>query len=84
MLKKLALGGAVVATFAGIGFATPAQAATPYPKDNNVNVSSQSGNVVVCGNKAIGDITIPILNLSPVTSADREPVDCSIRNTQQN
>ena len=84
MLKKLALGGAVVATFAGMGFATPAQAETPYPRDNNVNVGSQSGNVIVCGNSAIGDIFVGLLNLAPVTLADRRPVDCSVRSYQNN
>lgn len=80
MLKKLALGGAAVAAFAGLGIATPALADVPWPNnENEFNISEQSGNTVVCGNKAIGDITVAILNLNPVVSSDKEPVDCSIR-----
>ena len=82
MLKKLALGGAVVAAFAGMGFATPAQAATPWPGGDKINVSQQNDNTVVCGNKTIGDITIPIIPLTPVTLVDREPVNCNITNHQ--
>jgi hypothetical protein len=82
MLKKLALGGAVLAAFAGMGLATPAQAnsGVPWPSnENKFNVSEQSDNVVVCGNRGIGDILIPVIPLAPVTFADREEVDCSIR-----
>ncbi|GAA5071052.1 hypothetical protein HNP84_009152 [Thermocatellispora tengchongensis] len=85
MLKKLVLGGAAVSAFAGLGLVTPALADTPWPgNENNINVSKQSDNVTVCGNKAIGDITVVLLNLNPVTSADREPVDCSIKAVQNN
>ncbi|MCG5217194.1 hypothetical protein [Streptosporangium sp. KLBMP 9127] len=84
MLKKLALGGAVIVAAAGLGLATPAQAETPYPRDNNVNVASQNGNVIVCGNSAIGDIVVTLISLAPVTVADRQPVDCSVRSYQNN
>lgn len=78
MLKKLALGSAAVAAFAGLGLATPAYAGN----ENEFNISEQSGNVIVCGNKAIGDITVVLLNLNPVVSSDRQPLDCGIRAQQ--
>jgi hypothetical protein len=83
MLKQLAVGGAVVAAFAGLGLATPAQAETPYPGERKINISNQSGNTITCRNSAIGDINILLLPLTPVTSADRENVDCGIRANQQ-
>ncbi|MDF5751462.1 hypothetical protein [Spongiactinospora sp. TRM90649] len=76
MLKKLAFSGAVLAAFAGVGLAAPAHA-TVGPDENNV--AQQSGNVIVCGNSAIGDITIPLIPLSPVTINSQKPVDCSVR-----
>jgi hypothetical protein len=81
MLKKLVLGGAVLAAFAGVSLATPAQAASvaPWPNENKVNVSEQSGNVVVCGNRGIGDISLLVVPVSPVTFVDRENVDCGFR-----
>jgi hypothetical protein len=83
MLKQLTLGGAAIAAFASLGLATPAQAETPYPGGGTINVSNQSDNVIVCGNKAIGDITAAIINLSPVTNVNRQPVDCSIQANQR-
>ncbi|GLW05579.1 hypothetical protein Misp01_07090 [Microtetraspora sp. NBRC 13810] len=79
MLKKLALGGAVLTAWAGLGLATPAQADAPWPKPGGDNVAAQANNVVVCGNKAIGDISIPLIPLQPVTFNNTQPVDCSIR-----
>ncbi|SDQ84630.1 hypothetical protein [Thermostaphylospora chromogena] len=75
MLKKLVLAG-VAAAFTGM-VAAPAQAA-PW-NENEFNVSEQSGNVIVCGNSAIGDILIPLIPLQPVTTADRDTVDCGVR-----
>jgi hypothetical protein len=78
MLKKLVFGGAVVASFAGLGLATPAQATVPWPD----NVSNQSGNVIVCGNGVIDNVVVTLLNLAPVTSGNQKTVDCSIRVNQ--
>ena len=80
MLKKLVLGGVALTALTG-GLATPAMA-NPWD-GRTINVSEQNGNVTVCGNKAIGDITVAILNLNPVTTADREPVDCGIQVLQK-
>ena len=77
MLKKLVLTGIAATAFAGLGVAAPAQAA-PW-NENEFNVSEQSGNVIVCGNSAIGDILIPLIPLQPVTTADRDTVDCGVR-----
>ncbi|GAA5071062.1 hypothetical protein HNP84_009150 [Thermocatellispora tengchongensis] len=79
MLKKLVLGGAALAAFAGLGLTTPAQADAPWPGGGDVNVSEQSGNTIVCGNQAIGDILILLVPLTPVTQADRDGVDCGVR-----
>ncbi|SDQ84580.1 hypothetical protein [Thermostaphylospora chromogena] len=84
MLKKFLVAGAVLAGFAGMGLATPAQAYVGEPKpvnENDYNVSSVGDPVVVCGNSVIGDLT---LNLSallglPATDADKKSVDCSIK-----
>ncbi|MDF5751463.1 hypothetical protein [Spongiactinospora sp. TRM90649] len=78
MLKKLAIGG-TLAAFAVAGIGAPAMAATPWPQDQDLNTSTQSGNVVVCGNSTIGDIFIGLLTLAPVTVSKKDPVDCSIR-----
>ncbi|RBQ16450.1 hypothetical protein DP939_29430 [Spongiactinospora rosea] len=83
MLKKLALGGTMIAAFAGVGLAAPAHAATPWP-GGETNASQQNGNTITCGNSAIGDVFVNLLNLTPVTLADRKPVDCGIRVTQNN
>ncbi|MEU7897181.1 hypothetical protein AB0B45_30495 [Nonomuraea sp. NPDC049152] len=80
MLKKLALSGAVLAAFAGLALATPAQADTwPKSRESDQNVSTVSGNLAVCGNRGIGDISIVAITLNPVTFADREPVDCNVK-----
>ncbi|GAA5071058.1 hypothetical protein HNP84_009151 [Thermocatellispora tengchongensis] len=85
MLKKFVLGGVAMAAFAGVGLAAPALADAPPPRnENDVNVAEQSGNVIVCGNHAIGDIVVTLLNLAPVTTASRQPVDCSITVHQRN
>ncbi|GLW05578.1 hypothetical protein Misp01_07080 [Microtetraspora sp. NBRC 13810] len=79
MLKKLALGGAVLAAWAGLGLA-PAHAAAPWPwPEGGDNTAAQSNNVIVCGNQTIGDIAVTLLNLAPVTLNNKKPVDCSIR-----
>ncbi|RBQ16451.1 hypothetical protein DP939_29435 [Spongiactinospora rosea] len=77
MLKKLAIGGMLTA-FAVSGVAAPAVAAAPWPGDET-NTAQQSGNVIVCGNSAIGDIIVTLLNLAPVSVATKKPVDCSVR-----
>ncbi|WP_084955787.1 hypothetical protein [Thermoactinospora rubra] len=81
MLKKLAFSGAVIAAFAGAALATPAQADT-WPNALEKNVSEASGNIAVCGNRSIGDIIIVLVPVSPVTVADKEPVDCSVKVVQ--
>jgi hypothetical protein len=78
MLKKLALGGTMIAALAAMVLATPAQAATPYP-GNETNAAQQNGNTITCGNSAIGDVAVTLLNLTPVTLAERKPLDCGIR-----
>ena len=84
MLKKLVLGGAAAATFAGLGLVTPAHAAlAPWPNnENEFNVSGQSGNTVVCGNKVLDDLLILLVPVTPVVVNDRDTVDCSIRAQQ--
>ncbi|MCG5217192.1 hypothetical protein [Streptosporangium sp. KLBMP 9127] len=85
MLKKFLASGAVIAGFAGLGFAAPAHATTPWPQpENHSNVSSQNDNVFVCGNKTIGDITAAVITLAPVTTADNDSTDCGVRNNQNN
>ncbi|MDF5751464.1 hypothetical protein [Spongiactinospora sp. TRM90649] len=81
MLKKLALSGTMIAAFAGMALATPAQAATPWPGGEN-NASQQNGNTITCGNTAIGDVAVTLLNLTPVTLADRKSIDCGVRVNQ--
>ena len=84
MIKNLALGGAAIAAFAGLVLATPAHAVSgpPWPSDNETNVATQSDNVIVCGNRGIGAITTTGANVGPLTFANNEAVDCSIRATQ--
>ncbi|MEU7897185.1 hypothetical protein AB0B45_30515 [Nonomuraea sp. NPDC049152] len=83
MLKKLALSGAVLAAFAGVGLATPAQADTwPKPSDAAQNVSTQNGNTAVCGNQGIGDVTAVVLNFTPVVIRDNKAVTCQVIATQ--
>ncbi|GAA5071067.1 hypothetical protein HNP84_009149 [Thermocatellispora tengchongensis] len=77
MLKKLVLGGVAAAAFAGFAFAGPAQAAAPWPP-RDVDVAEQSGNVIVCGNHAIGDVLVTLIPLAPISIVHRDPVDCSI------
>ncbi|MDF5751465.1 hypothetical protein [Spongiactinospora sp. TRM90649] len=78
MLKKFIVSGAVVAGFAALSLAAPAYASDEYDND----VATQSGNTIVCGNRTIGDISVPILNLAPVTFSNNEATDCSIRTNQ--
>ncbi|WP_084955794.1 hypothetical protein [Thermoactinospora rubra] len=81
MLKKLAFSGAVIAAFAGAALATPALADT-WPNELEKNVSEASGNIAVCGNRGLGDILIPLVPLTPVTIADDESVECSVKVVQ--
>ncbi|MEU7897180.1 hypothetical protein AB0B45_30490 [Nonomuraea sp. NPDC049152] len=77
MLKRLAFGGALFAALAGVAFASPAQAETPRPNDSNT--AKAHGNVIVCGNSAVGDIIAVVGALAPVSFVKQQPVDCSIR-----
>lgn len=81
MLKKLVLTGIAATAFAGLGVAAPAQAA--LGNENEINVSEQSGNFIVCGNRAIGDVFLLLVPLTPITIADRTPVNCSVTATQK-
>ena len=65
MFKKLVLGGAALAAFSTLSVAGAATAS--------------ADNMAICGNQAIGDILVPIIPLTPVTSADREPVNCGVQ-----
>lgn len=86
MLKKLMLGGAAAAAFAGLGVVPPAAADSyPLPKKataKGVNVAQQNGNVVVCGNRGIDELLVLVAPLSPVTQINRDKTDCSNRKTQ--
>ena len=86
MLKKFLAVGAVVAGFAGMGLSAPAQAnSEPWPvNENHYNIASQNDNVSVCGNRAIGDITLGLITLNPMTDADDNSVDCSFKINQKN
>ncbi|MEU7897186.1 hypothetical protein AB0B45_30520 [Nonomuraea sp. NPDC049152] len=84
MLKQLLVGGAVIAGLAGVAFAAPAQADKwPKPSETERNISAVTGNVAVCGNRGIGDITVALLNFNPVTSADNESTGCNVTVNQQ-
>ncbi|MEV5413853.1 hypothetical protein AB0K60_34120 [Thermopolyspora sp. NPDC052614] len=65
MLKKLVLGTAALAAFSTVGVTGTAMAGADH--------------TAICGNQAIGDILVPIIPLTPVTSADREPVNCGVQ-----
>ncbi len=71
MFKKLVLGGAALAAISTLGVAGAATA--------NAGVLTRGDNMAICGNQAIGDILVPIIPLTPVTSADREPVNCGVQ-----
>ncbi|MFD0655816.1 hypothetical protein [Thermocatellispora tengchongensis] len=43
-----------------------------------MDVAEQSGNVIVCGNHAIGDVLVTLIPLAPISIVHRDPVDCSI------
>ncbi|GLW05580.1 hypothetical protein Misp01_07100 [Microtetraspora sp. NBRC 13810] len=75
MFRKLLVAGAVVSGFAGL--ASPAQAGGHWPPPDHDNISTQSGNTAVCGNETIGDITLGLITLAPVTATGNEPVNCN-------
>jgi len=88
MLKKFLVAGAVLAGFAGMGLAAPAQAEVggPWPvNDNDYNISSIGDPVAVCGNSVINDLTVGISALlaNPVMDADKHTVACNISVTQK-
>jgi len=87
MLKKFLVAGAVLAGFAGMGLAAPAQAdsGNPWPiNKNHFNISSVGDPVAVCGNSVINDLTLGLSLLSgPVTDADQHGVACNISVTQE-
>ena len=87
MLKKFLVAGAVLAGFAGMGLAAPAQAEVggPWPvNDNDYNISSIGDPVAVCGNSVINDLTLGLSLLSgPVTDADQHAVACNISVSQE-
>ncbi|MEU7897179.1 hypothetical protein AB0B45_30480 [Nonomuraea sp. NPDC049152] len=84
MLKQLLVSGAVIAGLAGVAFVTPAQA-DEWPKSNEteLNVSTVSGNTAVCGNRGIGDITVALIPIGPMTSANNESTGCNVSVNQQ-
>jgi hypothetical protein len=92
MLRKPAVVGAAMAAFAGLGLAAPAYA-TPDPDNafiqhgynvnnfyqNDSNPIEQSRNVIVCGNRGIGDVTAILVPIAPTVFTKPQPVDCSVR-----
>ena len=87
MLKKFLVAGAVLAGFAGMGLATPAQAEAggPWPVNkNDYNISSIGDPVAVCGNSVIEDLSLGVSLLlgGPVSDADKHSVGCSIKVVQ--
>ncbi|MEV5413854.1 hypothetical protein AB0K60_34125 [Thermopolyspora sp. NPDC052614] len=82
MLKKIVLGGAAAAAFAGLGFVPPAHADKHPVHRKGINIAQQSGNVVVCGNRGIDEVLVLVAPLTPVTPVNRDRVDCGVRKVQ--
>ncbi|WP_084955795.1 hypothetical protein [Thermoactinospora rubra] len=76
MLKRLASGGAALATFAGMLLVTPAHAETPRPDD--FDTPMPYGNVIVCGNSGIESLLIILAPIAPTALAEQRHVDCGI------